>query len=67
MFTPENYGRNPTLQMRAATERSLFRIGVGGQWRISSGGSNEPEPLIFLVGAFDLIETPSRIDLFRMP
>jgi hypothetical protein len=53
--------------MRAATERSLFRIGVGGQWRISSGGSNEPEPLIFLVGAFDLIETPSRIDLFRMP
>src|SRR6266850_1173912 len=29
-----------------------------GQW---------PQPLIFLVAAFDLIETPSRIDLFRTP
>ena len=39
----------------------------GGWSRISSVGANEPQLLIFLVAAFDLIETPSRIDLFRMP
>ena len=44
--------------------RVFFWIGIGAVGGVL-GGANEPQPLIFLVAAFDLIETPSRIDLFR--
>jgi hypothetical protein len=64
MFTPENYGRNHDPSNAGGNGAQPFEDRSRGDcWRISSGRASEPQRF---VGAFDLIERPSRIDLFRM-